>query len=290
LAIDYVCASILNTKEGYTAAYTLKGICIQMLSFFGSEYMEDLDTGEKKSLSAWRERGVDGSGRGPAESIYHCDECGFGLKDGMEEDDEPDVIAGVDFDSGRAAKEMDGTTAKPDDMELDGQPTPSTALVEAQEMTNALPEPHGDPYHVPPHLTPIAQLSSELLLHICDYLDASDLVLASRAYKKFSLLQTRIISLRELQCFVLKTGFMDCDLGLGVHVDRRRIESEFDLMSEHAFDDLRVRRSVQGLSFEHWLPLPLAQRHWDRVKGKVGVSLRAIARDSGVSGPLVNVL
>ena len=34
---DYICASILNTDEGYTPAYTLKGIAIQLLSFFASQ-------------------------------------------------------------------------------------------------------------------------------------------------------------------------------------------------------------------------------------------------------------
>ncbi|EFQ33647.1 hypothetical protein CGRA01v4_02057 [Colletotrichum graminicola] len=33
---SYICASVLNTFEGYTPSYTLKGIAIQMLSFFNS--------------------------------------------------------------------------------------------------------------------------------------------------------------------------------------------------------------------------------------------------------------
>lgn len=51
----YVCASIRNTKQSYAAAYTLKSICIQMLCIFGSEYMEDVDTVEERSLSEWKE-------------------------------------------------------------------------------------------------------------------------------------------------------------------------------------------------------------------------------------------
>ena len=37
---DYICASILNTTAGYTLAYTLKSIAIQLLSFFSSESLE----------------------------------------------------------------------------------------------------------------------------------------------------------------------------------------------------------------------------------------------------------
>lgn len=244
--------------------------------------MEDVNTGEKVSLGQWREKGVDGAGRGPGRGAFRCEKCRYQ----MEQEDGKDAGA----EQGRGAGEAAGEEAGAGKMEVDAPAATSEAGRNDQDMTDAPTQPQGDPYHVPPHLTPIAQLSHELLLHICDYLDATDLVLASRAYKKFSLLQMRVISLRELQCFVLKTGFKDCDLGVGVHVDRKRIESEFDLISEQAFGQLNVRRSVQGLDFEYWLPLPLAQKHWDRVKGKVGISLRTIARASGISGPLVNVL
>lgn len=37
---DYICASILDTTEGYTPAYTLKSIAVQLLSFFSSESLE----------------------------------------------------------------------------------------------------------------------------------------------------------------------------------------------------------------------------------------------------------
>lgn len=51
---SYICASILNTEEGYTPAYDLKGICIQMLSFFASESIEQEYTGRKVSLATYR--------------------------------------------------------------------------------------------------------------------------------------------------------------------------------------------------------------------------------------------
>ena len=66
---SYICASILNTTEGYTPAYTLKGIAIQLLSFFGSDRLEQ-DTGGYKDLRNYR-------------GAYHldnfrCTKCGFG--------------------------------------------------------------------------------------------------------------------------------------------------------------------------------------------------------------------
>ncbi|KAH8795635.1 hypothetical protein BGZ57DRAFT_937597 [Hyaloscypha finlandica] len=46
----YICASILNTTEGYTPAYTLKGIAIQLLSFFGSDKIEQVGGGYSVDL------------------------------------------------------------------------------------------------------------------------------------------------------------------------------------------------------------------------------------------------
>lgn len=54
----YVCATILNTFEDYTAAYTLKTIAIQLLSFFSSDSLEQDDYGDSGpavSLAAYKE-------------------------------------------------------------------------------------------------------------------------------------------------------------------------------------------------------------------------------------------
>lgn len=50
----YICASLLNTTEDYTPAYNLKGICIQMLSFFTSDSIEDV-AGFTSNLRLYRE-------------------------------------------------------------------------------------------------------------------------------------------------------------------------------------------------------------------------------------------
>jgi ubiquitin-protein ligase len=38
----HICASILDTKMDYTSAYTLKGIAIQLLSFFSSDRIQQV--------------------------------------------------------------------------------------------------------------------------------------------------------------------------------------------------------------------------------------------------------
>jgi ubiquitin-protein ligase len=50
----YICASMPNTDEGYTQAYTLKGIAIQLMSFFGIETIEQVGTGANVELTRYR--------------------------------------------------------------------------------------------------------------------------------------------------------------------------------------------------------------------------------------------
>ncbi|WYZ44643.1 hypothetical protein EsH8_VII_001079 [Colletotrichum jinshuiense] len=68
---SYICASILNTSEGYTPAYTLKGIAIQMLSFFNSESVEQSYGGVHEDLKWFRERSLKCS------QTFSCSDCGF---------------------------------------------------------------------------------------------------------------------------------------------------------------------------------------------------------------------
>ena len=67
---NYICASILNTHEGYTPAYTLKGICIQLLSFFGSDSMEQVTGGPAVNLATYK-RSASSAGS------FRCLTCGF---------------------------------------------------------------------------------------------------------------------------------------------------------------------------------------------------------------------
>ena len=79
---------------------------------------------------------------------------------------------------------------------------------------------------------------------------------------------------------------MKVRLGVGVHIRRRGLEgtfeSEFDLLSQQAYQDHGIRTSVQGLPFEHWLPLPISRRHWRLVREDVSRSLRRLADDANL--------
>ena len=79
---DYICASILNTEEGYTSAYTLKSIFIQLLSFFGSESVEQMHGGGARiNLREWQSEESPSNAFGMAidrKLDYHCSTCDFG--------------------------------------------------------------------------------------------------------------------------------------------------------------------------------------------------------------------
>ena len=67
---SYICASILNTREGYTRAYTLKGIAIQLLSFFCSDRLEQAYGGSVDLTSRSKCYGY-------PHREFRCIDCGF---------------------------------------------------------------------------------------------------------------------------------------------------------------------------------------------------------------------
>ncbi|KAL8651797.1 MAG: hypothetical protein Q9226_004537, partial [Calogaya cf. arnoldii] len=77
---NYICASILNTQEGYTPAYTLKSIAIQLLSFFISDSIEQ-EYGGKVDLSSYKTRYASPHNYGHSSDrhskAFHCGACGF---------------------------------------------------------------------------------------------------------------------------------------------------------------------------------------------------------------------
>ncbi|KAJ0165103.1 hypothetical protein CTA2_12357 [Colletotrichum tanaceti] len=225
---DYICASILNTDEGYTPAYTLKGIAIQMLSFFSSESIEQDHSDSDKNLDAYRQRSL------RRIQTFSCPHCGF-----------------------------DGTKTK-----ADSRRARQHALKAASSSAPAAPvDQKKEQAFV------FAGLPDELLLEMLESLDF--------AWPRIAELIRRydVIRLRELQCFVTKTNFRNTRLGVGVSVApaSRSIESEFDLVSLPAYNDLGVRLSVHNIRFEHWLPLPLSRRHWRSVEGHVAPVLRRLS-------------
>ncbi|KAK5072023.1 hypothetical protein LTS08_000878 [Lithohypha guttulata] len=211
---EYICASILNTTEGYTPAYDLKGICIQMLSFFASDKLEQ-QYGGSVDLTEYRALNNDAS-------------------------------------------------------DIDQSPPDSTTSESTSTAAGAS----------------IIELPDELLLLVCNQLEGEDLELFSRAWTRIGgasgiVSRFNVVRNRELICFCLKKGLENANLGVGVKVQMRgrygSIGSEFDLLSEQAFNEFKIRRSVQGLPFTHWLPLPISRKHYGKVKPLIEPCLKELS-------------
>ncbi|OAA78224.1 Ubiquitin-conjugating enzyme/RWD-like protein [Akanthomyces lecanii RCEF 1005] len=255
---NYICASILNTAEGYTPAYTLKGICIQMLSFFNSDSVEQTYSGHRISLSEYKEYGRQREGGCAA---LKCSSCGFGS---LDKDKDLSALCSRSHNKGR--EESNSLAAISRKASENG--TQKRAVLEAS----------------------IDSLPDEILLEMLENVDFEDLVAFSQAWPRVRriLRDYDLIRSRELHCFTLKESYKQAKLGIGIAFTPAglvpRIDSEFDLISYEAYQNLRVRKSVHGIPYQFWLPLPLSHRHWSQVRGDAGVTLRLIAQRITKSG------
>ena len=282
----YICASILNTAEGYTPAYTLKSIAIQLLSFFSSETLEQDGDGQNVDLGQYRER------RSNIRDSWHCIACGFDDETRNREKqsrrlgeyfrsvavpasrrDRKRVLSRQDSDDTSGTGRRQVKIPKLKEAEHKGLDKTTNAIIPANECA---------PFTTGPTQKMIA-LPDEILLKVFSDLSNKDLWALAKVCPVTNeiLYSYDCIRLRELQCFCYKESFMKVKLGIGVHIRRKgcegTFESEFDLLSQEAFRDYGIRTSVQGLGFEHWMPLPLSRRHWRWVRADVSSSLEQLA-------------
>lgn len=284
---SYICASILNTTEGYTPAYTLKAIAIQLLSFFSSERIEQEGGGYSVELANYTKYPALASNTDrnrdshvvDRNSTYRCSNCGFGgfkipgkglviVKNRVL----PDPLAG-----------QDGSLLE---LSINGD-AGTTAVVLGKRDHDSM---ENDEDHKQTEqrqlrlIDRILALPDELLLLVLDGLDTGDLLAAGKVCSKIGdfLTSYDTIRMREVQCFCLKKSFMNAKLGVGVSVLEqgrlRIIESEFDILSQQAFEQFNVRQSIHGLDFQYWLPLPISRRHWRSIKENADTSLSQLAK------------
>lgn len=132
----------------------------------------------------------------------------------------------------------------------------------------------------------LTDLPDELLVLICEQLETEELAPFQQAWNRIGtdagiVSVYNIIRNRELLCFCLKKGTGAARLGVGVHVKLGgrlgTFESEFDLISGDAFTNHFIRKSVHNIPFEHWLPLPLSRKHYNKVKPLVEPRLKLLS-------------
>lgn len=280
---SFVCASILHGGEEYTPAYTLKGIAIQLLSFFDSNSLEqEHGDGAAEDLTVYREFNkhlVD---------TYQCRKCRFGVGGRPTRIKTPPKLLSFDARVDRSPEEW---------------PTISGSAPCSNPLKPDIPSQKGESEQSSPRdrLTTWSsdwrkqqvgfdanRLPSEILLLIIEHLDNfEDLTIFARAWPRISQIVRNfdIIRQRELQCFCLKKTYQQANLGVGVSIAKGQISSEFDLLSEEAYRQLRVGRSIHNIPFSYWLPLPISKPHWNKVRESAHAALLQIAPHIKVSVP-----
>lgn len=246
---EYICATILNTREGYTPAYTLKGIAIQILSFFTSENLEQDDYPETINLKSYSEM------RGNFTRQYTCWKCCC--------------------NTGQASDPIFNQTGS---MDLDFGPQPRS---------NAIPQPAVTDCPISKLPDEVLAILCEFIEDeaLVNFSRAWNKIGGPNGLvSRFNLVRNR-----ELQCFVLKKSFKETMLGVGVRIDSRgrtgTIASEFDLVSWEAFSMHHIRTSVHGISSPFWMPLPISRHHYSWVQGETSKRLSEIGIAAKIDPP-----
>jgi ubiquitin-protein ligase len=277
----YICASILNTSEGYTPAYTLKNIAIQILSFFASETLEQVGSGEEVDINAYRTKrnqrnlGFMGSG----DDNFCCEACKFGPDSRKE--------LGKRFVPGAVYVQEPAPSKKGRRNRKSKMPT-NGASSESGSSTSQTTESSAGHYSIA--TLPIDTVPNEILLKILYQVEEfEDLVNLAIAWPRVSRVITKfdVLRQRELQCFVQKRTYHDVNLGVGIAANTKSIRSEFDLISEEAYNNLEVRESIHHVPFRWWLPLPISRPHWARVRGQARETLRHLRLGGSVKNPTI---
>jgi len=120
----------------------------------------------------------------------------------------------------------------------------------------------------------LADLPADLLVCVADHTRTEDLPNFGRVCKAWRDVSTsfNLFARRQLCCFHTKCCFGGDGvvLGVGLNLELRsdgclkEVASPFDLMSEAAFSEDRVRLSVWKLPFTHFLPLAISAQHFQK--------------------------
>jgi ubiquitin-protein ligase len=254
----YICADILKNRDAYTPAYDLKGIAIQLLSFFASDILEQDYGGAPRDLRHWRNMNAQVP-QGLRNKF--CEMCG--LTPTTTVDDLAHKFHKARIGSDHAAAVP---VTRPSPGQDDGEEAP----------------------------TDIHSMPDEVLCAFCDNLETEEMLVFARAWNRIGtsngvVTRFNLVRKRELQCFILKTDTTKSKLGFGIDVAingrQGTLSSEFELLSLQAFTELGIRKSVHGLGFIYWLPVALTRKHYNSVKDEVVPRLNAIriaARLDGV--------
>ncbi|KAI9352498.1 hypothetical protein DFJ73DRAFT_347294 [Zopfochytrium polystomum] len=304
---SYVCCDILKGRlvqdpktgeiGGYTPAYPLQTVLVQLLSFFTAEKVdqEHTDKSVKRKMQTFAQLkecvsrfSCKHCGFAPPPEVPACEKCG--TRPQLPKNREGPVVscrecgsevklkpppkipawypvtaAGSSSARGKAGKKAAAAAAA-----ATAEKKPVLARCAPRTRPNALDRIIPDVWYM-----------------IFARISAKDISAVTAAYPRLKQMINvdSIVIRRNLSCFYLRSGHDDSILGVGVQitaVTKRKVKysSAFDILSYFAFRESKIRESPWGETFTHFLPLVINYRHFKRARPDIEATLMALnARD-----------
>jgi len=296
---------------GYTPALTLRGLFLQFLTFFSNTKVEQsygyiYEIGDYATVSYHWDSGIPRKTYPKESGCHHLRECscikGFKVMEELwksaagPENTIKDVSADV---AAHSTKRVQGQTMHRIE-HLNKKWLSTFALISQWKCTKC---PYGSPSLTHHCRTPVKQtakvprsllqhpsvctfdiLTDDALEELAAHLPSESLISLSIAYPRFRAIVAsfHILLRRELRCFFLRIPLNECILGIGIGIDAgaRTLSSDFDWLSLEAFDDYKVRTSIEKRSMDYFLPLAFNRPHFLRAQADIKKRLGVI--DNGL--------
>lgn len=121
----------------------------------------------------------------------------------------------------------------------------------------------------------IEKLNDDTLAELASHLSSEGIISLSTAWSRFKLITNafHVLLHLELRCFFLRTSMLGSNviMGVGVAMETRPVafSSDFDWLSQEAFDRFRVRKSIEKRDFQYFLPLAFSPEHFKRSEAEI---------------------
>ncbi|KAJ7684651.1 hypothetical protein DFH06DRAFT_1156235 [Mycena polygramma] len=298
---------------GYTPALTLRGLFLQFLTFFSSSRVEQeyggyIEIGESVTVRYARE--ADLAGNRARSNRLQDSSSSDANQDALRREWDRDRHAVVVIE--RSATEIGplletAKSSRPDLRrlhrieEINYRWTSTFKAIRYWQCkhcpygTDAVPHCAGtaprdamdvddsSPLLIPPAVCRLGLVNDDVLLTMASHLPSESLITFSVAYPRLhDLVQAMHVLLqRELRCFFLRTNISESVLGIGISFDfrSRALSSDFDWLSQRAFDDYGIRKSVEKREFSFFLPLAFSRPHFERVYPTIWIRLEEIDKE-----------
>ncbi|RUS33162.1 hypothetical protein BC938DRAFT_472807 [Jimgerdemannia flammicorona] len=265
---DFLCADVLKNEHevaydralgyngGYSPAYLLKNIFMNLLSFFGSNKVEQTG-GYTASVNYQNHKYSNAT----ICANFACPRCNFNM---------PGGLPGVIVSSADVAPGI----------------TPATSM-DVDTVDNTMTAPTLAGMARPTQARTLDRLPEDVWALIADDLPDQAIHCFCQAYPRFARIvrDYNLIIRRGLVCFYLRKPFTEAILGIGIQatVKGRKIDiraREFELFSQEAFANCHLRRGIWNEPFTHFLPVALSTAHFERALPAIRESLLLLAAEN----------